>query len=74
MSDRRNRELIDRVLSRLHAEVPPNVYTRIEATLREAAEGIGEHDAQVRLDDIGAVVTLYGRGPTLAQRVRRALA
>lgn len=72
MSTRANRELIDRVLSRFHNEVAPHVLQRIEAQLREAAAAVGEHDAQVRLDDLDCVVTLRGRGPTLRQRLRRA--
>jgi len=73
MSTRANRELIDRLLSRFHNEVAPHVLQRIEQQLREAAESVGESDQFVRLDDINATVRLHGRGPTLAQRVRRAL-
>ncbi|HMN83800.1 MAG TPA: hypothetical protein PKA20_28265 [Burkholderiaceae bacterium] len=67
-----NDQLIDRLMGRFRAHVAaPHVLERIEQTLREAAESIGEHDVQVRLDDVGATVTLRGRGPTLRQRVAR---
>jgi hypothetical protein len=68
-----NRERIDKLLSRFHGTVPPHVYSKIETTLRDAAAAVGEHDTVVRLDDVNAAVTLRGKGPTLGQRLKRAL-
>lgn len=72
MTTRENRELIDRLLSRFQAHVGTETLRRVETTLREAAAKVGEHDVHVRLPDLDAVVTLRGRGPTLAQRLWRA--
>ena len=68
----RNSATIDRLMNRFRGELPGHVCDGIERQLREAAEQIGEQDVLVPIEDIG-VVTLKGRGPTLVQRLRRAL-
>jgi len=71
--DKRNRELIDRVLSRLRIECADHVLPKIEAQLLEAAASIGERDVAVPLTDFNATVTLRGRPPTLRERFTRKL-